>query len=66
MSSPIQDGASEFGGHPGFIQPDPHDILDVPSEQLSLTVQTNPSDPAANAITVAEEWRARGRRRLRG
>lgn len=66
MSSPIQDGASEFGGHPGRVQPAPHDIADSAYEQLNLSVRSNPSDPASNAASVAEEERELGRRRLRG
>ena len=67
MSSPHEEqGASEFGGWPGVVQPAPHDIADVPYEQLNFSVQTDPSDPAANAGTVAEAHRKRGKDRLNG
>lgn len=59
-------GGSEYGGYPGVVQPAPHDIEDVPYEMLNLTTQTDPSDPEANAGTVAEAHRKAGRGRLNG
>lgn len=63
MTEPHKErGASEFGGWPGVVQPPPHEL--TAAEQLNFAVQSNPSDPAANAETVAEEHRKRGRGRL--
>lgn len=59
-------GGSEYGGYPGVTQPAPHDPEDVAYEQLNLTTRTDPSDPSANAGTVAEEDRKLGRGRLNG
>ena len=35
---------SEFGGHPGVTQPEPHKLTNV--EQLRLERKTNPADPS--------------------
>jgi hypothetical protein len=59
-------GGSEYGGYPGLVQPAPHDIEEVPYELLNLVTRTDPSDPAADANTVAETERKQGRSRLNG
>lgn len=37
---------SEFGGYPGLIQPEPHQLTNV--EQLRLERQLDPADPGDN------------------
>lgn len=54
-------GGSEYGGFPGFIQPEPHDIRDSASEQLSLMVQTDAADESSSIESVADDIRQQGR-----
>lgn len=64
MTNPIRDGATEFGGWPGRVQPEPHDILDVPYEQLNLAVRSDPSDATSNASTVRAREQTEAEKRL--
>jgi len=57
-------GGSEYGGYPGPYQPAPHDVADVPYEQLNLATQTDPSDEESSVETVLEAHRAEARKRL--
>lgn len=51
--------ASEFGGVPGRIQPQPHDIQDSAYEQHRLIMSTDPTD----ATDTPEGALARERKR---
>lgn len=54
-------GGAEYGGYPGLIQPEPHDVKDSASEQLMLAQLTDPADPASTPEAVAEVIRRVGR-----
>lgn len=43
---------SEFGGHPGLVQPPPHQLTNV--EQLRLERALNPADPDDNIEAAME------------
>lgn len=62
MTNPIHPRATEYGGWPGLVQPEPH--TPTAAERLSAAVRTDPSDVAANADTVIAEDRKRGAERL--
>jgi hypothetical protein len=55
-------GGSEYGGYPGLIQPEPHDVANSATEQLMLMklASTDPSDEDS-PDQVAERIRAQGR-----
>jgi hypothetical protein len=55
-------GGSEYGGYPGLIQPEPHDVANSPTEQLMLMkmTSTDPSDEDS-PDKLAERIRAQGR-----
>jgi hypothetical protein len=54
-------GGSEYGGYPGLVQPEPHDVRDSASEQLMLTYLTDPDDEASTPERVADDIRRQGR-----
>lgn len=61
MSAPFPKGGTEYGGYPGLIQPEPHDITSSASEQLMLAQLTDPADETSSVESVAEDVRRQGR-----
>jgi hypothetical protein len=53
-------GGSEYGGFPGLVQPEPHDISKDATEQLQLMHLTDPADPESSIEKVADAIRAQG------
>jgi len=58
-------GGSEYGGFPGLIQPEPHDVKKSAHEQLMLAQLTDPADEASTPEKVADTIRAQGRKDAR-
>lgn len=54
-------GGTEYGGYPGFIQPEPHDIRMNAGEQLALEHLTDPADEKSSVESVADDIRRQGR-----
>lgn len=54
-------GGSEYGGFPGLIQPEPHDIKKDAREQLMLAQLTEAADPADSIEAQADRVRQQGR-----
>lgn len=46
---------SEYGGHPGRIQPPPHDPADSASEILGLMYATNPAGDTSGPRTFVPD-----------
>lgn len=55
-------GGSEYGGFPGLIQPEPHDIRTSAAEQLMLAQMTDPADVESSVESVADDIRAQGKK----
>lgn len=53
-------GGSEYGGYPGLVQPEPHDITTDAGEQLMLAYLTDPADPSSSVESVADDIRRQG------
>lgn len=51
-------GGSEYGGYPGLVQPEPHDVHDSASEQLMLAYLTDPAEEGSTPEKVADDIRA--------
>lgn len=49
---------SEFGGYPGTIQPEPHELTNA--ERARLERKTNPADPS-DTVEAAREREVNGR-----
>lgn len=56
-------GGSEYGGFPGLIQPEPHEVKDSASEQLMTTYFTDPADPESSPEKEIDRIREEGRKR---
>lgn len=54
-------GGSEYGGYPGLIQPEPHDVKMSAEEQLMLAQLTEAADPASSIESVADDIRRQAR-----
>jgi hypothetical protein len=54
-------GGSEYGGYPGLVQPEPHDVNDDSNELLMLAQLTDPADPASSIESVADDIRRQAR-----
>lgn len=53
-------GGSEYGGYPGLVQPEPHDVRKDAREQLMAMQLTDPADPDSSVETVVDSIRAQG------
>jgi hypothetical protein len=54
-------GGTEYGGHAGLVQPEPHDIKKEPAEYWMLIKQTDPADEADTPEKAADRIRSQGR-----
>lgn len=54
-------GGSEYGGFPGLVQPEPHDVKKDAQEQLMLAQLTEAADPADSIEAATDRVRAQGR-----
>lgn len=54
-------GGSEYGGYPGLVQPEPHQIADDVTEMLTLAYLTDPADASSSVEAVADDIRRQGR-----
>ncbi len=55
MTNPREPGASEFGGVPGPIQPEPHQM--TAAERARLERRVNPADATDNVDAARERER---------
>lgn len=55
MTQPDPRKGSEYGGHPGLIQPPPHDPADSASETRFLAMRTNHDGVVAGQTYVADD-----------
>lgn len=56
MTTPDPRKGSEYGGHPGLIQPPPHDPSDSASETRFLMMRTNPAgDTSVGKVMIPDE-----------
>lgn len=55
-------GGAEYGGYPGLIQPEPHEITSSATEQLMLAYLSDPADAESSVESVADDIRAQARR----
>jgi hypothetical protein len=54
-------GGTEYGGYPGLVQPEPHDVKDSATEQLMLAQMTEAGDASSSIESVADDIRKQGR-----
>jgi hypothetical protein len=54
-------GGSEYGGFPGLIQPDPHEVTMSATEQLMAAQLSDPADASSGIESVTDEIRRQGR-----
>lgn len=54
-------GGSEYGGFPGLVQPEPHEVKTSAGEQLMAMQMTDAADPASSIESVVDDIRAQGR-----
>jgi hypothetical protein len=54
-------GGSEYGGFPGLVQPEPHEVKTSATEQLMLAQLTEAGDPESSIESVTDDIRRQGR-----
>jgi len=54
-------GGSEYGGYPGLVQPEPHDVRTSAKEQLMLAQLTESADPSDGIEQAADRIRRQAR-----
>jgi hypothetical protein len=54
-------GGTEYGGYPGLVQPEPHDVRKDGPEQLMLAQMTEPADASDGIEQTADRVRTQGR-----
>lgn len=54
-------GGTEYGGYPGLVQPEPHEVKNSATEQLMLAQLTEAADPADGIEQAADRIRQQGR-----
>lgn len=55
-------GGTEYGGFPGLVQPETHDVKMSAQEQLMLAQQTEAGDATDGVEEAAERSRAQARK----
>jgi hypothetical protein len=54
-------GGSEYGGYPGLVQPEPHDVRDEAHEQMMAVYMTDSADETSTPEKVIDGIRRQGR-----
>jgi hypothetical protein len=53
-------GGSEYGGYPGLVQPEPHDVRMSAKEQLMAAQLSDAADATSGIESVVDDIRSQG------
>lgn len=54
-------GGTEYGGYPGLVQPEPHEVTMSAEEQLMAAQLSDAADATSGIESVVDDIRAQGR-----